>query len=160
MHGKRLFLAVFLLFLAGCAASLSELKRGVGSATFVQLGEEPLVYFLGVTDGKSAWSKGMGAAMFTGTLGALAQASATQYALIASADQVMQGKSPETNAELTGYDPEAAAIVRTLFKNHPWSAKARNHCFQNLRRLGAYRSIPTSCECLERGHRSRTTKVS
>lgn len=47
------------ILLTGCAASppVSELRDNVGRVDFVQIGEEPLVYSLGVVDATSFWAE-------------------------------------------------------------------------------------------------------
>lgn len=59
MH--RLFgtTAAVVTLLAGCATSpsVSELRSNAGRVDFVQIGEEPLVYSLGVVDATSFWAE-------------------------------------------------------------------------------------------------------
>lgn len=97
------FAALIALLLNGCASSpsVSELRAGVGSATFIQYGTEPLTYSFGVVDTASFW--GTHGSAVSGNLGHSA------IAEIAAA---------EGREETQKRAPAAAQAMKMLYGNH------------------------------------------
>lgn len=107
-------LAILLASLGGCASgpSISELRAGVRSATFVQHGREPLSYKFGVVDGASFWAKGAESA--GGPIPVPLGAGAVVAANVAVATAGAAGRAVEANRA-----PTVPEIMTRLFNRHP-----------------------------------------
>jgi hypothetical protein len=101
---KLITAVIVALLAAGCAGgpSVSSLREGARSATFVQYGKEPLSYSFGVIDTSSFWATyGSGVAAQTG-------GGALWYGLESSGQ-----------ADVAKRAPTAAEAMRWLYNKHP-----------------------------------------
>lgn len=107
MHpSPHLFVLASATFLfAACATTppISELRSGINSASFIQLGAEPLKYEFGVVGGKSFWASAEGSGLHVTVPGISAAtavlATAALNAGVATAEEAVKREEP-TIAEI------------------------------------------------------------
>ena len=129
-------LAAVSLLLAGCAAgpSVSELRSGARTATFVQYGKEPLVYSFGVVDTSSFWA-------------AYGSGVSTQL----GGGALWEGMAASGQAEGAKRAPTVAEVMRWLYNKHPMANQASAAVMPKLAAAWGIDYDPSRLRVMEQG---------
>jgi len=139
---KRTVIALAVV-LAGCASTpqVSELRNGVRSATFIQLGTEPLTYRLGVVDTGSFWASYGGGV--SGNLGG---------------SVVAEGLAAAGRDDAARKAPDAERALRALYNKHPLVNEVGRSVMPQLAQLWGVAYSPAQLRVVQPGTRMEDEK--
>jgi hypothetical protein len=125
-----------LLVLGGCAStpSVSELRGGVRSASFIQYGTEPLNYTFGVVDTGSFWAAHGGGVSSNLGFSAIAEIAAG-----------------EGRADVARKAPAAAEVMKVLYGNHSLVKDVSNGVMPQLAQAWAVPFEPRQLRVMQPG---------